>query len=68
MTNEISQVTRELGKELIKIKDDKAFVEGILTLVSNEIDRKEMLDFIRKHPSESTVTEISLMAVDLHKK
>lgn len=68
MKSEISQITRELGKELIKIDDDKNFVESVLTFAFEEDDRKELLDFIRSHPKESTATEISLRALDLHKK
>lgn len=68
MTGDLSPITRELGKELIKIKDDKNFVEGVLTFAFEEEDRKELLDFIKEHPEESTLTEVSLRAVDLHKK
>lgn len=68
MKNDISSIAIELAKELIKIKDDKSFVECILASVDKETDRKELLNFIINHPKEATVTEISLMAVDIHRK
>lgn len=68
MSKDFSPVTYELAKELIKIKDEKEFVEGVLTFAFEEEDRLELLNFIKEYPEEATITEVSLRAVDMHKR
>ena len=68
MRKDISPVTLELAKELIRIKDKKEFMEGVLSFAFEEEDRLELLNFIKEYPEEATLSEVSLRAVDMHKK
>lgn len=50
----------ELEKELIKIKDDKGFVNFIFAYCESQSDRKRLLDFIQNVTNDRI--EVLLMA------
>ena len=69
MSYEITEIDRALFYELVKVKDEKVFVEAIFTFVSEQCDRKQPFttEYIRANIDNITSTEISLAAVDYHK-
>lgn len=64
---ELTAVDRALFDELIQIKDEKEFVEGIFAFAFEQEDRKALTEYIRTNKDEATVTDVSLVALDLHK-
>ena len=64
---ELTAIDRALFDELIQIEDEKEFVEEIFTFAFEQEDRKALMEYIRANKDEVTVTDISLMALDLHK-
>ena len=66
MSYEITEIDRALFYELVKVKDEKVFVEAIFTFVSEQCDRKQLTEYIRANIDNITSTEISLAALDYH--
>ena len=66
MSYEITEIDRALFYELVKVKDEKVFVEAIFTFVSEQSDRKQLTEYIRANIDNITSTEISLAALDYH--
>lgn len=67
MKYELTDVDRALFAELEKIKDDKTLIECIFASVYEQSERKNLTEYIRTNPDTITLTEVSLMEVDIHK-
>ena len=49
------------------IEDEKEFVEGVFTFAFEQEDRKALTEYIRANKDEATATDVSLVALDIHK-
>ena len=64
---ELTAIDRALFDELIQIEDEKEFVEGVFTFAFEQEDRKALTEYIRSNKDEATATDVSLVALDIHK-